>query len=111
MEGMFCNCNSIEFIPVNNFNTINVSNMTKMFNSCSSLKDIDLSNFSNTYENTLMKSMFAFCSDELKDKIQTLYENIDYEAFDEYNEIKEEKEEKDITANSFFIYYNLDKDY
>ena len=85
--------------------------MTKMFNSCSSLKDIDLSNFSNTYENTLMKSMFAFCSDELKDKIQTLYENIDYEAFDEYNEIKEEKEEKDITANSFFIYYNLDKDY
>ena len=72
---------------------------------------IDLSNFSNTYENTLMKSMFAFCSDELKDKIQTLYENIDYEAFDEYNEIKEEKEEKDITANSFFIYYNLDKDY
>ena len=111
MEGMFCNCISIEFIPVNNFNTINVSNMTKMFNSCSSLKDIDLSNFSNTYENTLMKSMFAFCSDELKDKIQTLYENIDYEAFDEYNEIKEEKEEKDITANSFFIYYNLDKDY
>ena len=54
--------------------------MYAMFYGCSSLKELNLNNF-NAYNVTDMKSMFYGCSDELKNKIKTQYENIRAEAF------------------------------
>ena len=80
MSSMFENCYSINYIPVYNFNTDNVSYMSNMFSYCTSLKDIVISNFNfdkiNNYD-----SMFNGCSEELINKIQILYKNIEYKAF------------------------------
>ena len=81
MSCMFENCSSINYIPVYNFNTNNVKDMSFMFFECSSLKDIVMSNFN--FNNSIdMSTMFYGCSDEFKLKIQILYKNIPYDAYD-----------------------------
>ena len=67
-------------LNLNNFNTINVNNMSYMFYRCLSLKELNLNNF-NTINVTNMSYMFIGCSDELKNKIRNQYKNLRNEAF------------------------------
>ena len=58
--------------------------MSWMFNDWSSLKELNLSNF-NTNNVTDMSKMFNECSDELKLKIRNQYKNFQEIAFDDDN--------------------------
>ena len=55
--------------------------MNNMFNYCNSLKELNINNF-NTINVTNMDYMFSGCSNELIIKIKTQYENIKEEAFE-----------------------------
>ena len=74
MGFMFSKCSSLIELNIDNFNTSKVTNMSSMFYECSSLKDLNLSNF-NTDKKPEMGSMISGCSDELTDKIETLYKD------------------------------------
>ena len=80
---MFCKCLSLKELNLKNFNTNNVTDMSRMFFGCSSLKELNLNNF-NTNNVTNMIGMFSGCSNELVMKIKTQYKNIKEEAF--YND-------------------------
>ena len=80
MDGMFSGCSSLKELNLNNFNTINVTNMSWMFSGCSSLKELNLINF-NTNNVTDMSWMFSECLDELKLKIKSQFKNFKEEAF------------------------------
>ena len=43
MKYLFCNCSSLEFVDLSNFNTSSVLSMFSMFFNCRSLKSINLS--------------------------------------------------------------------
>ena len=58
---MFYNCSSLIYINLLTFNTKNVTDMSYMFSDCISLKDLDLSKF-NTEEVINMSYMFYNCS-------------------------------------------------
>ena len=70
----------IKRINLNNFNTINVNDMSLMFYECSSLKELNLNNF-NTINLKVMTYMFYECSKELVKKIRNQYTNIKDVAF------------------------------
>ena len=61
MSRMFCGCRSLTSLNLSNFNTSNVTNMMNMFAHCSSLTSLNLSNF-NTSNVTYMTQMFWDCS-------------------------------------------------
>ena len=58
--------------------------MSCMFSNCSSLKELNLSNF-NTNNVTNMNYMFSRCSEQLKLKIKSQYENLQEMAFEDDN--------------------------
>ena len=58
MSGMFQECNSLEYIDLSDFNTDNVTNMRCMFNKCHKLNKIIGINKLNTMNVTDMQSMF-----------------------------------------------------
>ena len=58
---MFSDCSSLTSLDLSGFNTLNVTNMERMFYECSSLTSLDLSNF-NTSNVTNMRDMFAYCT-------------------------------------------------
>ena len=60
-EGLFENCECIEYMCFKKFYRNNIDNMGHMFSGCSSLKELDLSNF-NTNNVTNMRCMFGLCS-------------------------------------------------
>ena len=82
MRSMFSYCSSLSNLNLSNFNTQNVTDMSRMFSYCKSLTNIDLSNF-NTQNVTNMSFMFSWCSDELKLKIRSQYKNFEEMAFDD----------------------------
>ena len=84
MEYMFNGCVSLKELNLSNFDTYNVINMSFMFYKCLSLEELNLSNF-NTNNVTNMKGMFSGCSDELKIKIKSRYNNLKEEAFHDEN--------------------------
>ena len=57
MSLMFYECSSLKELHLNNFNTINVTDMSLMFFGCSSLKELNLNNF-----NTNNVSNMSVCS-------------------------------------------------
>ena len=77
---MFSDCSSLKELHLNNFNTINVIDMSGMFCGASSLKELNLNNF-NTNNVTDMYGMFSECLNELKLKIKTQFKNFKEEAF------------------------------
>ena len=40
-EGMFQECDELEYLDLSNFDTSNVTNMSYMFNECNKLKQIE----------------------------------------------------------------------
>ena len=58
--------------------------MSYMFCGCSSLKELNLNNF-NTINVTNMSYMFGDCLDELKLKIKSQFKNFKEEAFKNFN--------------------------
>ena len=82
---MFYECSSLKELNINNFNTINVTDMCGIFSGCSSLKELNLNNL-NTNNVTRMKGMFFNCSIELQEKIKKRYKNIKEEAFEKFDE-------------------------
>ena len=59
--------------------------MSCMFYGCSSLKELNLNNF-NTNNVTDMKWMFSGCSDELKLKLKSKFNEFKEEAFVDYED-------------------------
>ena len=49
MKEMFQNCIELEYLDLSNFNTINVTDMSGMFNLCGALQEIEGINNFNTY--------------------------------------------------------------
>jgi surface protein len=76
MSRMFFCCTSLKSLDLSNFDTSNVTNMIGMFNGCNSLESIDLSSFNNTSNVTDMSWMFYSC-----DNLTTL----DLSSFDTSN--------------------------
>ena len=60
MTRMFFSCESLTQLDVSNFDTSNVTNMSSMFSDCESLTQLDVSNF-DTSNVTDMTCMFAGC--------------------------------------------------
>ena len=60
MSRMFSNCSSLKYIDFSYFYTKNVENMKEMFYNCKSLENVDLSNF-NTENVNNMSGMFNGC--------------------------------------------------
>ena len=60
MSNMFQGCNSLTSLDLSSFNTSNVTYMSYMFKGCASLTSLDLSNF-NTGNVTNMTAMFDTC--------------------------------------------------
>ena len=61
MSRMFYGCSKLTSLDLSNFDTSNVTNMNTMFSSCSSLTSLDLSSF-DTSKVTDMHDMFYRCS-------------------------------------------------
>jgi surface protein len=61
MSRMFYNCKNLESLDVTNFNTSKVTDMSWMFSGCISLTSLDVTNF-NTSKVTNMANMFYECS-------------------------------------------------
>ena len=61
MSGMFQDCSSLSSLDLSNFDTTNVTNMCRMFQDCSSLSSLDLSSLDTTNV-TIMWDMFRDCS-------------------------------------------------
>ncbi len=61
MSRMFYGCSSLTSLDLSNFNTFFVRNMNVMFDSCISLTSLNLSNF-NTTNVKYMSGMFCYCS-------------------------------------------------
>ena len=59
--------------------------MNAMFYGCSSLKELNLNNF-NTNNVTNMSFMFSECSDELKLKLKSKFNEFKEEAFEDYED-------------------------
>ena len=58
--------------------------MSRMFSGCSTLKELNLNNF-NTNNVTDMSYMFSKCSDELKLKLKSKFNEFKEEAFEDYD--------------------------
>ena len=65
MEKMFSFCSELEYLDLSNFNTSNVTNMTCMFAGCNELKEIKGTGKFNTAKVKYMNNMFEKCK-ELK---------------------------------------------
>ena len=61
MEGMFCDCISLQKLYLNNFHTPNVNNMNSMFSNCKSLLILEIKNFTTSSVKN-MAYMFSGCS-------------------------------------------------
>ena len=61
MTNMFNRCSNLTKLDLLNFNTKNVTDMKFMFSKCSNLKELDLKNF-DTSNVTNMSTMFSGCS-------------------------------------------------
>ena len=83
MNVMFYNCNSLTNLDLSNFNTQNVTNMSRMFGSCKSLTNLDLSNF-NTQNVINMNYLFYRCNSLRKKNILTKDKKI-LKAFEIYH--------------------------
>ena len=59
--------------------------MSIMFSRCSSLKELNLNNF-NTNNVTDMDYMFSKCSDELKLKLKSKFNEFEEKAFEDYED-------------------------
>ena len=55
---MFNGCSSLKELNLNNFNTINVTNMSYMFSKCSSLKNLNIINFKKNHYIDMYKMLF-----------------------------------------------------
>ena len=80
MSDMFAYMSSLTTLNLSSFDTSKVTNMYAMFRGMSSLTTLDLSNF-NTSNATYMNYMFALPDkDKLKDKLETIYVNNDFDT-------------------------------
>ena len=66
MSRMFFGCTSLKSLDLSNLDTSNVTNMSWMFYSCDNLTELNLSNF-DTSNVTIMSYMFEYCN-----KLRTL---------------------------------------
>ena len=65
----------ISFIDLSNFNTENVSSLSRMFEKCTSLTSLDLSSF-NTKHATSISSMFFDCFSLEKVNLKSLIQKM-----------------------------------
>ena len=63
IEAMFQDCNEIEFLDLSKYDTSNIINMSWMFNGCMKLKEIKGINNFNTLNVTEMEAMFQDCNE------------------------------------------------
>ena len=82
MTAMFYECSSLNNLNIK-FNVEYETNLSFMFYGCSSLINLDISNFK-INENTNTESMFAKCSEELKQYLKSKYKYLKDDAFRVY---------------------------
>ena len=82
MTAMFYECSSLNNLNIK-FNVEYETNLSFMFYGCSSLNNLDISNFK-INENTNTESMFAKCSEELKQYLKSKYKYLKDDAFRVY---------------------------
>ena len=82
MTAMFYECSSLQNLNIK-FNVEYYTNLSFMFYGCSSLINLDISNFK-INENTNTESMFAKCSEELKQYLKSKYKYLKDDAFRVY---------------------------
>ena len=77
---MLSSCLSLKELNLSNFNTNNITDMSRMFSWCSSLKEINMPNFNinNVFK---MFRMFSGCSDDIKNKIREQFKNLKEKDF------------------------------
>ena len=75
MRNMFYGCNNLSELDLSSFNTNNVINMSYMFYGCEKISELDLS-FFNTNKVTDMSNMFSDCKNLIK---------LDLSSFNTYN--------------------------
>ena len=80
MSWMFFNCKLLKKANISQFSLNSIEKMVGMFWGCESLEEINLPSFNNI-NNIDMKCMFSECSEELKDKVKALNNNINDNAF------------------------------
>ena len=95
MDNMFFLCETLEKLDLSNFITDKVKRMYKMFEDCLSLKELNISNFKFN-ESTDIEYMFSNCPKELKKKIKYKYNDIDLNAFFNFNYFDDEFDTLDL---------------
>ena len=66
---MFANCSSLKDLNIKNFNTSNVTDMTRMFDGCSSLEKLEIKKKFDTTKVTNKSNIFDRC-EKLPQKTQ-----------------------------------------
>ena len=72
MENMFCECNSLLSLNLNNFDTSKVGTMKSMFLGCSSLLSLNINNL-NTSKVDDMSYMFKDCNSLISLNLNNFY--------------------------------------
>ena len=78
MNGMFAGMSNLVTLNLSNFNTSNVKSMFNMFGSMSNLTTLDLSNFDTSNVNDMDNMFYLKNEDKLKDKLERIYVNNDF---------------------------------
>ena len=69
---MFSYCSNLDLLKLNNFDTVNAINMSRMFYNCTSLKELYIINFSTrgaTYRNDILYGCSSLVNMYCKDKL------------------------------------------
>ena len=100
MGGMFESMSSLTTLNLSNFNTSQVADMSYMFSGMSDLTTLDLSNF-DTSKVTEMYAMFSLeDKDMLKDKLEKIYVNNDFDTAKLTNFMKMFKNRKKLRGGN-----------
>ena len=78
MGGMFGDMSNLTTLNLSNFNTSKVTDMMGMFSGMSNLTSLDLSNFDTSNVRDMSNMFFLEDKDRLKDKLETIYVNNDF---------------------------------
>ena len=78
MGGMFGDMSNLTTLNLSNFNTSKVTDMRGMFSGMSNLTSLDLSNFYTSNVRDMSNMFFLEDKDRLKDKLETIYVNNDF---------------------------------
>ena len=78
MSHMFFGMHNVTTLDLSNFDTSNVTDMSRMFSDMHNVTTLDLSNFDTSNVTDMSYMFYPQDEDELKDKLETIYVNNDF---------------------------------